>query len=285
MAERLKFHPEIVDLLGQHEIGYHSSGHSVHPTLFEFTDVESYEEAYQTSKIRETSYINPLTGEVEGRGGILTVQQLSKSAPVTSFRAPGMCWSPPHAEALRDLGIKYDFSTNLYPMPFRQKGLTFYPYPVTGDWKGNMLDYQRVLYSIMRNKVTLVASHPSLFMNKGDWDAIYWKGNPKQLACPKPRSASEIESLFQRFDLLLKRLKSLKKKGVIEITPCLKQIGKNLPFTRETVDKCHEFSVRWPQIIFDYRPKFLRNHFYTFFNISLSKPNATSHSTTKIKSS
>ena len=64
-------YPELLDLLEKHEIGYHSSSHSVHPTIFEFTDVAKYDKAYQTSILRETSHINPLTGKIEGSGGIL----------------------------------------------------------------------------------------------------------------------------------------------------------------------------------------------------------------------
>ncbi len=77
MAEKLSDFPDTVELLSEHQIGYHSSSHSIHPTLFEFTDVESYEEAYQTSLIRETAHINPLTGEIEGSGGIQALQGFS----------------------------------------------------------------------------------------------------------------------------------------------------------------------------------------------------------------
>src|SRR3990172_8970078 len=73
IAEQLKGEDEVIHLLEEHEIGYHSSSHSVHPTIFEFTDVEDYEEAYKNAILRETSHINPLNGHIEGEGGILTV--------------------------------------------------------------------------------------------------------------------------------------------------------------------------------------------------------------------
>ncbi len=40
MAEKLSDFPETIDLLDEHQIGYHSSSHSVHPNIFEFTDVK-----------------------------------------------------------------------------------------------------------------------------------------------------------------------------------------------------------------------------------------------------
>ncbi|MEM2507148.1 MAG: polysaccharide deacetylase family protein, partial [Nitrososphaeria archaeon] len=55
MAEKIANFPEIIDLLKNHEIGYHSSSHSVHPTIPEYTDVKSYEKAYEISIERETS--------------------------------------------------------------------------------------------------------------------------------------------------------------------------------------------------------------------------------------
>ena len=39
MAEKIRNFPKILDLLENHEIGYHSSAHSVHPTIVEYTDV------------------------------------------------------------------------------------------------------------------------------------------------------------------------------------------------------------------------------------------------------
>ena len=70
MAEKLARFPQVVDLLEEHEIGYHSTSHSVHPTIFEYTDVDDYQEAYRASLSREVSHINPLSGTIEGRGEI-----------------------------------------------------------------------------------------------------------------------------------------------------------------------------------------------------------------------
>ncbi len=130
MAEKLSNFPATVELLNEHQIGYHSSGHSIHPTLFEFTDVESYEEAYQTSLIRETAHINPLTGEIEGSGGIHASKALFPKKQIVAFRAPGYCWTPPHLDAMKTLGITYDFSTNISVDPISYQGITFYPFTI-----------------------------------------------------------------------------------------------------------------------------------------------------------
>ena len=61
MAEKLQNFPTIVDSFDDHLIGYHSSSHSVHPTIFEFTDVAGYRMAYEISLQRETAHIDPLS--------------------------------------------------------------------------------------------------------------------------------------------------------------------------------------------------------------------------------
>jgi peptidoglycan/xylan/chitin deacetylase (PgdA/CDA1 family) len=267
MAERLSTSPELVKMLSNHEIGYHSSSHSTHPTIFEFTDIENYDQAYQISKQRETSHINPLTGEPEGPGGLLALKSLFPSKEIISFRAPGNCWSPPHLEALRDLGIKMDFSSSIYPMPFKHKGITFYPYPNLGDWINKNSYYRLMLLSILRNEVTVADLHPSFFLNQKDWDSIYWEKNPSQLVAPLERNPEEIETLFVTFEKFLKRMKQLKKIGIFEFTAKQYESQNELPVTNQIVEECYNHSMRWPKKLFNYEPKFLKKLFFTFFGI------------------
>jgi len=88
-AEKLASYPAIKHSLEAHEIGFHSSAHSVHPTIFEYCDVERYGDAYNTSLKRETSHIDPLSGEMEGNGGILALRNLFSKTNVQAYRAPG----------------------------------------------------------------------------------------------------------------------------------------------------------------------------------------------------
>jgi len=62
MVEKLSSFPEVVHSLEPHEVGYHSSSNSVRPTIFEFTDVESYDKAHSESRKRETYHIDQFTG-------------------------------------------------------------------------------------------------------------------------------------------------------------------------------------------------------------------------------
>jgi len=263
MAEKLRSFPIILDLLRVHEIGYHSSSHSVRPTIFEFTDIKDYKEAYQVSLQRETAHINPLSGLAEVKGGINIVRDLFPAKKIVAYRAPGLCWSPPHLEALRDLGVKFDFSSNISSTPVYYKGITFYPCPIR-------VQLQRMI-SLSRHKITVRLLHPHYFVNQHLWDAIYWNGNPKDLIKPQSRNLEEIKSLFCKFNLSLKRIKLLEKMGVIKVESSLTEAKEKLTATQVNVQKCYERSVQWAKNFFNYEPKFQRRHFFSFFNLSSLK--------------
>ncbi|MDH5787842.1 MAG: hypothetical protein OEZ40_06095, partial [Candidatus Bathyarchaeota archaeon] len=275
MAEKLRNFPIVTDLLREHKIGYHSSSHSVHPTIFEFTDVENYEQAYRISLKREMAHVNPLTGEIEGKGGILAVRELFPNKQIVSFRAPGHCWTPPHLEALRTLGIMLDFSTNICFTPVSFKNITFYPYPAIGRWEGKPSEYRALLLSLIRNRLTVLTVHPSLLVNRDEWDSIYCNGNPKKLSSPHSRNPREVKRLLRRFDSLLRRIAKFQKMHIIETVPSLEKPNRNLRITKMDIEKCYQRSMRWAMKQ-NYRPKFLLSHFFRFFE-SCSKQNCLSN--------
>jgi hypothetical protein len=266
MAEKMSSYPQIIEMLKNHEIGYHSSSHSVRPTIPEYTDVKSYEKAYEMTLERETSHINPLTGEIEGEGGLVFLQGLFYPKKIQAFRAPGMCWTPPHLEALHSLGIKYDFSTNLTQSePVLYKGITFYPFTVMQQWDGTTYDYECLIYSILKHKITVFDLHPSLLVNQVEWDSIYYKGNPKTLSAVPKRPQNETKLLFHNFELLIKQIKFLQNARIIDTRPSFNAQNKNLILTTHRVNNCYEASMHWAIKHFNYNPKFIRNHFLEFF--------------------
>ena len=267
MAETIKKYPEMIEMLRTHEIGYHSSSHSVRPAIFEYTDVEDYVEAYETSIQRETSHINPLTGEIEGKGGIKLLQELFSNKRISAYRAPGCGWSPPHLEALRDLGIEFDFSSNISPTPMLYRGITFYPHPVLGDWSGGKLEYLIVLRSVFTKKFTIIDVHPNSLVCLNMWDSNYYNGNPQRLHESKSRNPHHIVSLFNSFELLMKQLHLLQKLKLVEITPALNKAQDNLYVNENDFERIYQISVLWAKRYFNYNPRFLRSHFLRFFNL------------------
>lgn len=265
MAERLQNFPIIVDLLSEHQIGYHSSSHSVHPTIFEFTDVKDYEEAFQVSLQRETAHINPSTGEIEGRGGIHALEELFGGKQILAFRAPGLCWTPPHLEALKSLGIEYDFSARALPsLPANYKNITFYPPPIFAHWQGRLSDYRNLSVNLLKHGVCVVSFHPSLLVNQTEWDLIFKGFNPKELVKPHARDPEEIEYLMHRFDLLLRQVKDLQRMHMVKATPRLERSRKNMRLSRVDVENCYRMSMRW-HLSKNNAHRFLHNHFLRFF--------------------
>ena len=263
MAEKLAGYKEIVDMLSEHQIGYHSSSHSVKPTILEYTDIEDYEEARLESLRRETSHINPLTGEIEGKGGIHVLRELFPNNRIEAFRSPDYCWSPPHLEALRDLGIKYDFSAKISPVCVSHKEITFYPYPICHDW--DMHVYFGVLRSVLSKGTTVLNFHHWYFVNNKAWNHFYIRGNPKILFEVNSRSYEETVSLFTKFGSFLRKIRTFQKTKAVELTPELEKPERDIFMDSVVVGKiCNEMVV-WFKNNYFYEPTHLCRHFEKFF--------------------
>jgi hypothetical protein len=270
MAEKLRKFPEILDLLKGHEIGFHSSGHSVRPFIQEYTDVKSYDQAYSISVNRENSHIDPLTGEAKGKGGISLLKEIFYPKKIESYRAPGNSWTPPHLEALVHFGIKFDFSSNITTSnPVHYNGVTFYPNTFVQHWDGKLSDYSCLLSALLKRKVSVFDLHPTLYVNKIMWDSIYYKGNPQTLLKVPKLPLNEAKSLFMKFELLLKQLIFLQNTGLIKIKPDLCTASTDLTMSKNDLRECYLASIRWPKTYFKYTPKFIHDHFQKYFEAAM----------------
>jgi peptidoglycan/xylan/chitin deacetylase (PgdA/CDA1 family) len=261
MAEKLARFPQVVDLLDEHEIGYHSTSHSVHPAVFEYTDVGDYQEAYHKSLSREVAHVNPLSGAIEGRGGIEALRDLFPRKKIESFRAPGFSWSPPHLEALAHLGVRYDFSTDISDVPVEYRGVTFFPFPSFID----SVPLRSFLRSVMRRKVTVVDFHPNFFVNEDWWDSIFFSGNPNRLDGVAPRKANRVKSMFRRFAVLLRIVDILSKMKITESCTEVAESETELDSANIDIDKVYRIIASWPVKRFNYEPRFIRSHLSHFF--------------------
>ena len=274
MAETLKKYPDILQLLEDHEIGYHSSSHSVRPIIPEFTDTRRYSKAVEISLIRETSHINPLTGEPEEEGGIKILREIFNNKEVVSFRAPGFCWTPPHLEALQKLGIKYDFSAKLHGIGLLSgdkiafKGTIFYPFPTYVDfWENPFRLISLFSSNLSKRKIVCLSSHEWLLASPKPWDSVYWRNNPKDLTSNSKDHNLRIVPNFLRFDTFLKGIKVLEKFKILKVTPFLGG-RKSKPLDASCVDvaKTFHFSMRWAEHFFNYNPRYVLSHFYRYFD-------------------
>ena len=272
MAEKLKNFPKHIALLEAHEIGYHSTSHSVHPGIFEYTDIDDYDEAVKIALQREISHIDPLSGQVDGPGGIKLLRELFPNKKIEAFRAPGFSWSPPHIEALRSLKIKYDFSTNISKAPVFYKDIVFYPFPLSID----TTDLGLLLTSAIRRKAVVLDYHPNTIVNKEFWDSPFFsKSNPHALSEVVAKDERESNRLISNLEMHLHRIRRLIKIGLLEIGR-LDTARPPLNIHRIDVGKVYEKIVQWPLTRFDYKPHFIFSHVLKFFDLSDASNGANS---------
>lgn len=282
VAEKIGNCSEILELLDGHYVGYHSSSHSARPMIFEYTDVEDYDEAVRTSLKRETSRVDPSTGRILGEGGILSLQEVFPNKKIESFRAPFLCWTPPHLEALRQLGLRFDFSgglshdTSYHPVHY--KGITFYPRPISVDSKISCIGYIEtfpkkhilpsfLLQDIANGECTVLMKHPAVLAYQ-TLRCFHSKGEAftSNLVRNKPRVHVDFASQILSTELLLLELSMLHEIELIEVTPPLRVANTHISHREINLKTIYNMSLGAPSRLFDLKPKFLLSHFNRFFN-------------------
>ncbi len=266
VAEQIRRYPDIVERLACHEIGYHSSSHAK-PTIIEYTDVASYEDAVALSLKRETSRIGSGTGDFEDEGGIIALRKTFSKNDIRAFRAPFFAWSPPHLEALKRLGITFDFSSNISDDPVFFQGIGFYPYPIPIDGVVRTFVHkapedffvQPITSTLLRRNITVLAMHPSNLPVKNPFarsDNIRVGGKIR----------TKFVIFFQR--LLLESIYLLQKTNLIKVTSSLSQNRQLLCPEKIDVERIYRLSVQEVTRLFDCNPRFVLSHFTRFFGQS-----------------
>jgi len=279
---KIRGNHEVMELLQQHEIGYHSSSHCIRPMIFEYTDVENYDEAVEESSIRENSTINLRTGRVLGEGGILSLKRAFPDKKIQSFRAPFLCWTPPHLEAMRICGLRYDFSTRISEVPNRRprqhRGITFYPHPISIDSRASPVGSIRTLprrgivpaflfSDLIKQECTVLMKHPAMLTyhtprrNSNSHFLVAKDSVPN-----KPRGNFNSTTLVFSTEMLFSELKMLQEIGTVKITPELKMSSTAVDLSRVNCREAYEMSMWAPRKFFGVKPKYLFGHFKSFLN-------------------
>jgi hypothetical protein len=266
VCEKLIDYPDIVKMLECHEVGYHSSSHSVKPRIFEYTDVKHYKDAIEISLLRETSYIDPLNGEMKGKGGILKLREIFPNKQINCFRAPFLCWSPPHIEAIRDLGFKFDFSADISHKPVNHHGITFFPHPIVIDKMSQKVALvvdgdKRILPRLLLSKIfseeaTVLLLHPSKIME-----------NREHSIQIKVKSQKEIELKLAALEMFCRGLSLLRNLGLTNITPFVKKRHHVLPSIEVDAKRLYTGNALICEKLFGYKPKYMFSHFLRFLGM------------------
>jgi len=279
---RIRGNHEVMELLQQHEIGYHSSSHCIRPMIFDYTDVENYDEAVEESLIRENSSINPRTGRVSGEGGILSLKRAFPEKKIQCVRVPFLCWTPPHLEAMRNCGLKYDFSTCISEAPNRKprqhRGITFYPHPISIDFRTSPIGSIRTLprrrvvptflfSDLIKQECTVLMKHPTMLVYhtpRRNANSHFLVG--KDSVQNKPRRSFNSTTLIFSTEMLFSEVKLFQEIGAVKITPELKMSDTAVDLSRIDCREVYEMSMWAPRKFFGVKPKHLFGHFKSFLN-------------------
>ena len=274
VASVIQKNPELSEALQSHEIGYHCSAHSIRPLIFEYTDIGDYDAAIRLSIEKETQHCSPdLVKDVQRRG-LLEFQEMFPISRIVSFRAPFMSWSPPHLEALKSLGISYDFSSSVTDKPFYHKSMMFFPPALPLDGIPNIIGYwgenpskteNRVfklnltISRILKERCTVLSLHPARLVFKTQRN--YLKKSSKNLE----RSSLDVAIRLCVIELLFRQLSVLQRLKLIEVTPSFKIEKEPLPEFDPKV--AYNRSIYAARKLFHYNPRFLYSHFRKFFDL------------------
>jgi len=224
LAERF---PEVIEMLSEHTIGYHQNGHSVHPTIAEYSNGKSWREAVEEAFKYETKRIDIYTGRLymNDTGGIRLVEKIFNRTPST-FRPPGYVWSAPALYALRELGVRsssisssfvevtgYPLNWYLDVLQIPTADLYLESYLVRGALN-DLKNQFRSIYEEKRETGGLIifGIHPCRLVTRAFWDSNYYNGrNPGSkfnIRLPPLYEEETIREALKAFDEFLEYVKS-----------------------------------------------------------------------------
>lgn len=205
-AEQLKSwgRQDVLDALKNHEIQFHSHGHTLHPLINEYTDVEDYGEAYRRLAALETV-------------GLRAVKEITGTEKIYAAVPPGNSKSYAAMYFYADLGIPA-YCDTIIDSP-EGNGLYF--------CNALHLDYQCSLESVFyesgpaaeevverfsKRKRAIIYTHPNRVLYKTFWDVVnYEKRNLRNFGDwieAERESKERAELYYSGLRDLIKRFKA-----------------------------------------------------------------------------
>ncbi|MBQ7915155.1 MAG: hypothetical protein IJ315_00015 [Firmicutes bacterium] len=169
LAEQLQAwgRSDVLDALKYHEIDFHSYGHSLHPCINEYTNVENFQEAYQEVIRQESAGI----AAVKAATGVKQVYAACPPGPNESYAA---------MYAYSDMGIPC-YVGGMVDTPDGSGAFwcnMFYLYYYAAfEWtipSGKMLEPEYI-EALAARKNVIIYNHPNRLMYNQFWDAVNFK--------------------------------------------------------------------------------------------------------------
>ncbi len=240
---------DVIRALAQHDIGFHTATHSVHPTITEYLKDKDWEAGVAEAIRRE-------------KPGVQAIQDAFDLMP-SCFAGPGNTWGAQICGAMEHLGIHaFVYAHTRIPEGgiHRFNGLIAYPWG-GGFSDGNYPDDVKSQADRDRVAAHLIAQrdkgefwqevflgHPTRILHEAFWDLANFGGGketPKAQWQPAPRkSEADLERAISNFRLAIQTVKSV---PGVEIRT-IRQMNQLLaPIPHHNITP-HEQGAVWKQI-------------------------------------
>jgi hypothetical protein len=218
---------DVIAALKQHEIGYHSNFHSVHPTPAEYLSNLGWDEGVAEFDRRE-------------RPGFDDVRRIFRATP-TCYGQPGSSWAPQSYGAIRKWGMRIYLDAgshvNLLDRPCYYCGvLNLYKlaYLLRADLKApDKLEEAEKQFLAARQAllaegggIVSTIYHPCEFVHKEFWDGVNFRAgaNPPRdrWQLPAAKTAEDTQAAFAVFENYVRFMKRFRDVEFITATDALK---------------------------------------------------------------
>ena len=195
---------DVIDALSYHEIGLHSYGHTLHPTINEYTDLEDIDEAYRELVRQETEAVR------------LIKETFGADTVINAACPPGNQKNYVAMYAYSDMGIPIYADTicdtdngdgTYYCNAYQMK----YTYMIENLMlNGTEEDMKAALDDLATRKRAVIFTHPNNVLFDEAWDEQFYKVNLTEFGKWKEMHRRPIEDSMRFYDNFRKFVKMIK---------------------------------------------------------------------------
>lgn len=207
LAKQLEFweREDVLQALAYHEVDYHSYGHSLHPMINEYTDIEDFQvarEEFLRQEIKGIEYVKKATGAEKIYAAVPPGNQKSYVAMYgyaelgIPIYADTFCDTPDGCGTYYCNGFHMDYSWCME----------------TALFEGGEKEIKSVLDVLACNKRAIIYTHPHVALMTESWDILNYD---KENLCEfgkwkesKRREGAETERFYENLRLLCKLIKA-----------------------------------------------------------------------------
>ena len=180
---------DVLDALKNHEINSHTYGHTLHPMINEYTDIEDFDEAVE-KVVKEEGLAVEMIKKATGVDRIYAAVPPGNQKSYAAMYAYHKMGVPIYADTFCDtVDGEGSYYCNIYHVAYYEAMECFF--------NGDENDVKALLEKVAKRKRAVIYTHPNSAASIGCWDILnYDKENlvefGKFLQCPpQPREATE----------------------------------------------------------------------------------------------